>query len=139
MWQYHIHGSGDGGGGEDGHGQSPVAVDTGKRMAERAVIGGGLRGLAGEDGPVGTRRFEGRKGGYWPIIWRARERKIGGSGMKCLAMGSTERMAAFCKAAKRLELSFVETTKESKTSFVFAMIQVKVEGELRIYRIINYD
>lgn len=39
-----------------------MAVDIGERIGEGAVKGGGLRGLAGDDGPVRIRRFEGNSG-----------------------------------------------------------------------------
>ena len=63
MWQYHTHGTGDGGAGDGRDASLLGIVDIGERIGERAVEGSGLRGLAGEDGPVRIRRFEGAKGG----------------------------------------------------------------------------
>ena len=59
MWQYNTHSTGDGGAGDGGDGQSLVAVDIGEQIGEPAVEVSGLRGLAGEDGPVRMRSFEG--------------------------------------------------------------------------------
>lgn len=65
MWQYHTHGTGDGGPDDGRDGYSSMAVDIGERIEERAVDGSGLsglagdRGLAGEGGHVRIRSFEG--------------------------------------------------------------------------------